>query len=299
MRFPRTLALGASLLVLLSACTTGGGSTTIKIGSDNFDEARVVAEIYAQALEANGFTVDRAGIGVGARAVTAAAIESGQIDLKPEYLGGGLAHYGGTPGRSSDENRTMLQAALAPKSITVLEYTPAQDANAFVVRRETAEEYDLAKMSDVEPVQDELRWALATDCPTNPLCAQALKDEYGLEPADVTLLGACSGPMAEALLNETVDVAELCSTSPEITINDWVVLEDDKMTQPAENIVPIVRNELLSRIDRAKFEEVLNDVSSRIDTPTLAQLYYDVSIGRQDIDAVARAWLQSEGLVGS
>ncbi len=298
MRLVRRLALGASMLALtLSACTAGGGSTAIKVGSDGFDEARVIAEIYAQALEANGFTVDRAGIGMGARAVTAAAIESGQIDLKPEYLGGGLAHYGGSPGRSPDANRTMLQEKLTPKGITVLAHTPGQDTNAFVVRKETAEQFDLATMSDVAPVQHELKWALATDCPTNPLCAQVLKDEYGLEPADVTLLGACSGPMAEALLNETVDVAELCSTSPEIKINEWVVLEDDKATQPAENLAPVVRNDLLSKIDRAKFEGVLNAVSAKIDTATLAQLYYDVAIGKQDIKDVAAAWLKSVGLV--
>jgi len=297
MRFPRRVALGASLLVLLSACTTGGGSTTIKIGSDGFDEARVMAEVYAQALEANGFTVDRAGIGLGARNVTAAAIESGQIDLKPEYIGSGLTFYGGTSTRSTEQNRSALQAALEPKGITVLDPTPAQDTNAFVVRRETADEYDLSKMSDVAPVQDELKWALATDCPTNPLCAQALKDEYGLDPQDVTLLDACSGPMAEALKNGTVDVAELCSTGPEIKVNDWVVLDDDKQTQPADNLAPIVRTAVLDKIDRSKFEGVLNDVSAKIDTNTLAQLYYDVAIEHKDIADVARDWLRSVGVV--
>jgi osmoprotectant transport system substrate-binding protein len=299
MRGLRKLALGASLLALvLSACGTGGG-VTVKIGSDGFDEARVVAEIYAQALEASGFTVDRTGIGLGARAVTAAAIESGQIDLKPEYLGGGLAHYSGTPGRSSDENKAQLQAALAGKGggITVLEYTPGQDTNAFVVRKETADELSLATMSDVAPVQNELKWALATDCPTNPLCAQALKDEYGLDPEDVTLLAPCSGPMAEALLNKTVDVAELCSTGPEITTNGWVVLEDDKQTQPAENIAPIVRNDLLAKVDQAKLTKALNDVSAKIDTATLAKLYYDVAVGHMDINDVASAWLKQVGLV--
>ncbi len=300
MRVFRKLALGASLLALsLSACSTGGSGATIKIGSDGFDEARVVAEVYAQALEAAGFTVDRAGIGLGARAVTAAAIESGQIDLKPEYLGGGLAYYGGTPGRSSAENKANLQAALAGKGggITVLDYTPGQDTNAFVVRQETADQFQLAKMSEVAPVQNELKWALATDCPTNPLCAQALKDEYGLEPTDVTLLAPCSGPMAEALLNKTVDVAELCSTGPEIKSNGWVVLEDDKGTQPAENIAPIVRNDLLAKVDRAKFDKALNDVSTKIDTQTLADLYFAVTIEHKDLKDVASAWLKSVGLV--
>ena len=302
MRFFRRLALGASVLALaLSACSTGGGGVTVKIGSDDFDEARVVAEIYAQALEAAGFRVDRAGFGLGARAVTAAAIESGQIDLKPEYLGGGLGYYKGTPGPDSDQNRTMLQEKLTAVGggITVLNYTPGQDTNAFVVRPEIADRFSLVTMSDVAKHYDELNWGLATDCPTNPLCEKALKDAYGIDPRSVTYLGACSGPMADALLNKTVDIAELCSTGPEIIVNGWVVLEDDKHTQPAENIAPIVRNDLLAKVDRTKFEKALNDVSAKIDTDTLAQLYYDVAIGKKDVAVVASAWLRSVGIITS
>ena len=298
MRMFRKLALGASALALaLSACSTGGGGATVKIGSDGFDEARVVAEIYAQALEAKGFTVDRAGIGLGTRAVTAAALESGQIDLKPEYIGSGLTYYGGASGRSSDDNKAALQARLANVGggVTVLDYTPAQDTNAFVVRKETAEQFKLTKMSEIAAVQDELKWALATDCPTNPLCAAALKTEYGIDQPDATLLDACSGPMADALKNKTVDVAELCSTGPEITTNGWVVLEDDKKTQPADNLAPIVRNDLLTKLDQAKFKDTLNAVSAKIDTKTLAQLYYDVTVNKKDLKAVASEWLKSAG----
>jgi len=301
MRFGRLLALGASLLVLFGACTTGGGSaTSIKIGSDGFDEARVVAEVYAQALEAAGFTVDRAGIGLGARAVTTPALESAQIDMKPEYLGGGLAFYDASKvSQSTETNRQELQTILNDKGggITVLNPTPGQDTNAFVVRKETADEHGLTRLSDVTAVQNELKWGLATDCPTNPVCAAALESAYQLDPQDVTLLDACSTPMADALKNGTVDVAELCSTSPEIIVNGWVRLEDDKQTQPAENIAPIVRNDLLAKVDRAKFEQTLNDVSAKIDTPTLADLYKQVSIDKKDLDDVARAWLQAQGIV--
>ncbi|HEX5147518.1 MAG TPA: glycine betaine ABC transporter substrate-binding protein, partial [Candidatus Limnocylindrales bacterium] len=136
MRLSRALALGASLLVLFSACSTGGGSKpTIKIGSDGFDEARVIAEVYAQVLEADGYTVDRAGIGLGARKVTAAALESGQIDLKPEYIGSGLVYYGGAATNDPAKNQADLQAKLTSVGggITVFAYTPGQDTNALVV----------------------------------------------------------------------------------------------------------------------------------------------------------------------
>jgi len=298
MRLSRGLVLGASLLVLLSACSTGGNKATIKIGSDGFDEAKVMAEIYAQTLEANGYTVDRAGIGLGARKVTAAAIESGQIDLKPEYIGSGLAYYApGTQTSDSDKNKTGLQTALTPKKITVLGYTPAQDTNAFVVRKETADQFSLTKVSDLTAHQNDLKWGLATDCPTNPVCAAALKSAYGLEPTQVTLIDACSGPMADALKQKTIDVAELCSTGPEIIVNGWVRLEDDKKTQPADNIAPLVRDDYLAKVDKAAFSKLLDDVSAKIDPPTLADLYKQVAVDKKDVAAVAKAWLQSQGIV--
>jgi len=241
----------------------------------------------------------RTGIGLGTRKVTAAALEKGDINLKPEYIGSGLVYYGGASGRSSADNASALQAKLAAVAggITVLDFTPAQDTNAFVVRRETADQFKLVKMSDMAAVQGQLKWALATDCPTNPLCAKALKDEYGIDQPNATLLDACSGPMADALKNKTVDVAELCSTGPEITTNGWVVLEDDKHTQPADNLAPIVRNDLLKAIDATKFKAALNEVSAKIDTTTLAKLYYDVAVGHMDLKAVAAAWLKTVGIV--
>lgn len=303
MRSFRTLALGASLLVLLSACATGGGSKpTLKIGSDGFDEARVIAEVYAQALEANGYTVDRAGIGLGTRDVTNAAIEGGQIDMKPEYLGSGLAKR--DPGKQTsnpDTNKQLLQAILTTKGggITVLGYTPGQDTNALVVRKETADEFKLAKWSDLTAVAAKLKWALATGCPTNPVCEGALKDAYGIDIAtlDLTLLDACTTPMADALKNKTVDVAELCSTSPEIVVNGWVLLADDKVTQPAENIAPIVRNDYLAKVDKAAFQKILDDVSAKIETSTLADLYKQVAVDKTDLKDVAAAWLKANGFV--
>ena len=304
MRLFRTLALGASMLVLFGACSTGGGGSkpTVKIGSDGFDEARVVAEAYAQVLEANGYTVDRAGIGAGARKVTAAALESGQIDMKPEYIGSGLVYYGGTSSNDPAKNATDLQAKLnsVGGGITVFGYTPGQDTNALVVTKEMADSKSLAKWSDLTAVAKDLKWGLATDCPTNPVCAGALKDQYGIDIStlDVTLLDACSTPMADALKAGTIDVAELCSTGPEITTNGWVVLDDDKQTQPADNIAPIVRNDLLKNLDATKFNATLNAVSAKIDTKTLAQLYYDVAVNHKDLKTVAAAFLKAAGLVG-
>jgi osmoprotectant transport system substrate-binding protein len=303
MRGFRWLALGASMLVLLSACSTGGSSKpTVKIGSDGFYEAKLVAEIYAQALEANGYTVDRTGIGIGTRDVSAAALESGQIDLKPEYIGSGLAFY--QPGAQTGDpaaNAAALQTILTGKGggITVLNYSPAADQNAFVVTQATASTYSLSTMSDVAAVQDQLKLGLAKDCPTNPVCGQALKDAYGIDISKATLLSACDTPMVQALLGGTIDLGELCSTQPDIAANNWVRLIDDKSTQPADNLAPLVRDDYLSKLgsDKDAFEKILNDVSAKLTTDDLTQLNKQVAIDNQDISAVASGWLQANGFV--
>jgi osmoprotectant transport system substrate-binding protein len=300
MRMNRALALGATLLVLLGACTSGGSKPTIKIGSDGFYEAKLMAEIYAQALEAKGYTVDRAGIGLGGRKVTAPALESGQIDLKPEYIGSGLSYYeAGKQTGDPKANQTELQNVLNGKGggIAVLDFSPAQDQNAFVVRKETADSLKLTKMSDLTAVQGQLKLGLATDCPTNPVCGQALKDAYGLDTSKATLLAACDTPMADALKNKTIDLGELCSTQPDIIVNGFVVLQDDKATQPADNLAPLVRNDFLAKVDKAAFEKILNDVSAKMDTATLTDLGKQIAVDKKDIAAVAKQWLKDAGLV--
>ncbi|HEY7600366.1 MAG TPA: ABC transporter substrate-binding protein [Candidatus Limnocylindrales bacterium] len=302
MRRNRRLALGAALLALVSACGPGGGGTLVKIGSVQFDEARVMAEIYAQVLENAGYRVDRAGIGLGARPVVAPAIESGQIDLQPEYIGSRLGHEGGSPTGDSDTNHAALQQALSGKDLSVLDYTPAIDTNAFVVRPETANDFGLETIGDLAAVQDQLTWGLPTDCPTNVLCGApgGALEQYGITQqtiAAATLLSACDTPMADALRTGTIHVAELCSTQPDILVNGWVVLEDDLNTQPADNVAPIVRDDLLAKVDRASFEKLLNDVSAAIDTPTLAELYKQVSVDHRDPAEVARDWLRAHGFI--
>ena len=307
MRFSRTLALGASVLavaVVAAACSTGGGSKpTVKVGSVGFDEARIMAEAYAQVLENAGYTVNRDGIGLGDRKVLLPALESGQIDLQPEYIGSGLgAGYGGTPTGDPAANQKALQDILTTKGggITVLNYTPAQDQNAFVVRKDTADQLKLTKMSDVAAVQSQLKLGLAKDCPTNPLCGApggALSSAYGIDTSKATLLSACDTPMADALKAGTIDLGELCSTQPDIIVNSFVVLQDDKQTQPADNISPLVRNDLLAKVDKASFEKLLNDLSAKIDTPTLAEMYKEVSVDKKDIKEVVSTFLKAQGLV--
>jgi osmoprotectant transport system substrate-binding protein len=299
MRQFRMLALGASMLVLLSACSTGGGSKpTIKIGSDGFYESKLMAEIYGQALEHNGYTVDRTGIGIGTRKVSAPALESGQFDLKPEYIGSGLAYYDATKTTGDPAaNAAALQTILAGKGITVLDYSPAADQNAFVVTKATADKYHLATMSDLTAVATTLKFGVATDCATNPVCAAAIKTAYGIDLSGALPLSACDQPMVDALTAGTIDVGELCSTQPDIAQNGWVVLTDDKHTQPADNIAPLVRDDYLAKVDKTSFEKILNDVSAKMTTADLTKLNAEYVFDKKDLAAIAKEWLTTNGFV--
>jgi osmoprotectant transport system substrate-binding protein len=295
------LALGASMLVLFSACSVGGSSKpTIKIGSDGFYESKLMAEIYGQALEHNGYTVDRTGIGLGTRKVSAPALESGKIDLKPEYIGSGLAYYDATKTTGDPaSNASALAAILSGKGggITVLNYSPAADQNAFVVTQTTATKYHLTTMSDLTAVATQLKFGVATDCATNAVCAAAIKAAYTIDLSSALPLSACDQPMVDALKAGTIDVGELCSTQPDIAQNSWVVLTDDKHTQPADNIAPLVRNDYLAKVDKTSFETILNNISAKMNTADLTKLNAEYSFDKKDISVIAKEWLTTNGFI--
>ncbi|MEA2608999.1 MAG: osmoprotectant transport system substrate-binding protein [Chloroflexota bacterium] len=329
MRTPRLLVLGSTLLVLLAACTSSGGASSapsaaasaeataaessapasaepasaaalppIRIGSDNFYESKLMGEIYAQVLEANGYTVERK-FGLGSRQERIPTMDAGQIDLVPEYVGSGLGFYDKTKiSGDGQANAAALQAAIASKGLTVLGISPGQDTNAFVVRKDTSDNLKLTKMSDLAAVQDQLKWGLPSDCDTNPLCSGALKD-YGITypPKQRSALGACDVPMATALQGKAIDLAELCSTQPAIVQFGFVTLEDDKHTQPAENIAPIVRDDYLAKVDKTAFAALLDAASAKMTTDELTKLGVEVAVNQKDVAEVAKTWLTAQGLV--
>lgn len=305
MRTNRVLALGASMLVALAACSSGGGSKAdIKIGSDNFYESKLMAEIYSQVLENAGYKVTRS-FGLGSRQDRAPAFESGQVDLVPEYVGSGLGYYDKTKTTGDGAaNKAALQAILDTKGAngaalaTVLAITPAQDSNAFVVRKDTADSLKLAKMSDLAAVQDQLKWGLPPDCDANPLCKGAL-EQYKITypPKQRQALAACDAPIAEALKGKAIDLAELCSTQPAIVQNGFVQLEDDLKTQPAENIAPLVRNDYLAKVDKIAFAALLDAASAKMTTAELTKLGVLIAVDNKDVADVAKQWLKDQGLI--
>jgi len=339
MRNSRRLAFVAMLATLLAACSSGstaaptvapasvaaatqaqatpapasvapsaaapsaatGPLPTVRIGSDNFYESKLMAEIYAQVLEHAGYTVDRH-LGLGSRQAREPLLEQGQVDLVPEYIGSGLGYYDkSAPTGDAQSNHDKLAAILKTKGggIEVFGFTPAQDQNVAVVRKDTATADNLSKMSDLAAVQDKLKWGLPPDCDTNPLCKDALQS-YGINypPKQRTALAACDAPIAQALQAKTIDLAWLCSTQPAIAQFGFVALQDDKKTQPADNIAPLVRDDFLAKVpDKAAFQKLLDDVSSKLTTEMLLTMGTDVAVNNKDIAVVAKDWLTQNGLL--
>jgi osmoprotectant transport system substrate-binding protein len=309
MRRYRGVALGASVLALIiSACTAGGSSQSagqsaaaekpkVIVGSANFYESTLVAEMYAQALEAKGYTVERK-LNLGARTLTNDALKSGQLNLMPEYIGSEARELKAEATGDPAQTAANLKKALEPLGLTLLDVAPGQDQNGFVVRQETADKYSLKTLSDLAAVTDPLKWGLPPECKTNPSCHQALLDSYGIDTnkLQVVPLAPCSAPMAEALNSSNIDVAELCTTQPAIVQFNFVLLADDKHSQPVDNMAPVVRKDLLDAAP-PDFAETLNAVSAKLTTDELTALGVEI-VGNKKTEAdVAKKWLTDNGLI--
>lgn len=307
MRRYRTAVLGASLLALLvSACTAGGNSTApsaggatkpaVTIGSEGFDESQLLAEIYAQALESHGYSVTRQDF--GSRKLAMPSLDSNAINVLPEYIGSLVRFLQGEATGDTAETVANLAAVLGPKNLTVLDAAPAQDGDGFVVRQETADLYGLVTMSDLALVADQLTWGLPLECSDNPSCGPGLKDVYGIDIAKLQVenLNACSGEMATALNESGIDVAEVCTTQADIERYNFVLLQDDHKLIPAQNIAPVVRNDLLAAAPD-DFETILNAVSAKLTTEELTKLNVRVSVNHESLEDVAAQWLGDQGLV--
>lgn len=297
---------GATLvagLLLLSSCQGDDAPVvrhppgSVRVGSFDFPESVLLGEIYAAALEQHGVDVVRQ-LGTGPREAVAPALEQDLVDLVPEYLGTSLTFVTlgeAVPSSVPAAVHEDLVRAYAARDIAVLDYAPAQDHNAIAVTRETAEEHGLAAISDLRPVAGQMTFGGPPECPERPLCLQGLESKYGLRFEAFQALDV-AGPMTVAALSGgEVDVALLFSTDPSFENADLAVLRDDRDLQPAENVVPVVREEVVARLDPSALEAI-DKVSARLTTEVLRSLNEQLALDLEPAD-VALAWLRAEGLV--
>jgi osmoprotectant transport system substrate-binding protein len=268
---------------------------TIVVGvSGAFAENQLVAEMYAQILEHAGYTVERA-FDLRSREVSQSALESGQIDLKPEYLSSLALFLDSHAQASSDPADVARQVggALQPKGITVLTPSPAQDTNQFVANAKTAEEFNLTTLSSLAAVADRLTIGAPPECPLRPFCLTGLRDVYGILFEDFVPLDA-GGPLTvAALTSDDVQIALMFSTDPSIEANGFIPLLDDKHLQDAENITPVIRTDKLNDEVRRR----LDAMSARLSSDRVTELVGKVVIDGQDVAAVATEFLAANGLL--
>lgn len=269
----------------------------VKMGSTNFGEQLILAEVYAQALEASGFRVERQ-LNLGSREAVEPALEAGRIDLYVEYLATMLAFVTrGSQLGSSDAAAThrQLAAALQPLGISVLDYAPAVNTNGFVVTRATADRYFLSKLSDLTPVADRLTFGGPPECPVRPFCLVGLQQTYGITFRGFRILDTGGPQTVSALESGQIDVGLLFTTDPLIQTKQFILLADDRNLQLADNVAPVVRTDLLNRAP-PEFRATLNEVSSRLTTSELTALNGRVILEGQSPSDAASSWLQGQGL---
>lgn len=307
-RSRRAVVSSVAMLMLPLACSEGRQGDTapepleddaITVGSFDFDESMLVAEIYSQALEAKGFEVQRA-FSLGPREFLGPALRSGLVEFVPEYAGTALDFISLGEADPSDDaagTHAQLQAVLRGSGIRVLDAAPAQNANVFVVTRATAGEHDLQRLSDLIPLAEEMTFGGPPECASRRLCLGGLRDVYDVRFGEVLTLDA-SGPLTrQALDGAHIDVGLMFSTDPALAGGEYVVLEDDHNLQPAENITPLVRAEVVERWGN-ECTDVIDAVSARLTSATMQRLNVRISddAGPDAMQRVAADWLQSEGL---
>ena len=300
-RLFRNRILGATVVALAlvaAACGSGEGSDTegptIVVGSTNFGEQEILGEIFAQALENAGYPVETK-FQLGSREVVNPALKSGEIDLMAEYTGTLLTFEGGTSSTDSDETHSDLITVMEGQGITVLDYAPAQDKNGFVVTADTASQFGFEKVSDLAAENGNLVLGGPPECPSREFCLIGLTDVYGLEFASFQPLDV-GGPLTVAALDGgEIDVGLLFTSDGVIAAKGYVLLADDKLLQPAENIVPVIRTAVLDEYD-SSLSDLLNDVASRITTAELSELNKRFGLDAEDADTLAKEWLTENGL---
>jgi osmoprotectant transport system substrate-binding protein len=271
--------------------------TSVAVGSFDFTESRIVAELYTQVLSKAQIPVRQAGA-LASREVLEPALEQGIVDLVPEYTGSAIEFLDAGERKATNDpakNAELLRAAFDPRGVDVLDIAPAQNKNAVAVTSQTATRMNLKRVSDLRAVAGTLVFGGPPECSERPLCLGGLRDVYGLRFRSVKTLDAAGPATVAALESGEVDVGLLFTTSPQVAAKGFVLLEDDLGLQPAENLVPAVRREVRA-LHGDRLTSALNELSAKLTTEALTAMNRAVELEGQAVRAVARAWLRDNGL---
>ena len=295
--------LAAVLALITAACGSsnplGGGEVSgdlksVVVGSADFPESKIIAEIYAQALEANGFTVGRQ-FGIGSRETYIPAVRDHSIDLIPEYTGNLLQYFDKNTKVTTPDDVLLALFRTLPGDLSILNPSPAEDKDTVAVSEATAKKWNLKSIADLAAHSPEVKFGAPSEFLNRTEGLPGLKAKYGLDvpPNNFVAISDGGGPATvRALVDGTVTAADIFSTSPAIKENNLVVLEDPKNNFLAANVVPLVSSQKKSD----ELKTVLDAVSAKLTTEDLIELN-TATEGNAGIDPdeAARKWVQDNG----
>ncbi|HEY1829601.1 MAG TPA: ABC transporter substrate-binding protein [Acidimicrobiales bacterium] len=304
MRLSRLL-LGCATLASLGALGTVATATpaaaaskpNIIIGSTNFEEQAIMANLYGDVLKNAGYpvTVEPA---TGTRAVVVPALEKGQIDLEADYAGS-LVNFlnNGVSTPVANNIATAipsLKKSLASYGVTVLPAAPALDTNVFVVTKATAKKDHLTTISSLKPYASKFILGGPPECPTTAGCEPGLKTTYGLNFASFKPTDEAGPVSVAALKNGEVQVVELFSSDGNVVTNNFVALTDNKHLEAADYITPVIRKS----VDTPAVAKLINEVDAKLTTAQISKLNILVTGPKKELPTtVAESWLKAEHLL--
>jgi osmoprotectant transport system substrate-binding protein len=293
---PRRIARWCAALVLLTACGTGtespaAGDDAIRFASYDFQENQILVELYAEGVRRAGLPVS-VDHGTGTREVVLPALEQGVVDVVADYLGTALVFTlppGADLPAEPKEMKSLLDDAMNDRGVVALQPARAEDQNGFAVTTAFASEHGTATLSDLAPLAPDLVLGAPPECPDRPLCLPGLRDVYGLQFGEFRAMQT-RGATVEALLAGQIDVGLLETTDARLEIAPVTLLIDDRALQPHENVVPLVRDDVVERWGN-DLTDALDETSARLTTVGLVRLNQAVELdGLTPKEAAAQWW---------
>ena len=287
------------VLAIIAALAFAGQASaqTLKVGSKNFTEQFIVAELYAAALEAAGFKVERK-INLGATLVAHEALKSGAIDLYPEYTGTGLGAVmklqGPTETSPQKAYQTVKDFYEKEFKLTWLKPSGVNNGYAMVVRPETARSMNLKTLSDLAKVAGKMKLGAGPEFGDRRDGLKGFKEVYGIEFGEFRQFAALR-LRYEALIQKQIDIANGFATDWQIAAEKFTALSDDKNLFPPYYLAAVVRMDTVA--SNPKAVEALLKVGGLIDNPTMQELNRLVEVEKKEPRAVAAAFLKTNGVI--
>lgn len=287
---------GAGALSLLGAGALVGcsekGSDAVTVGSKAFTEGVILSELYALALEDAGLKVNRSFEISGSLIHT--ALESGDIDLYPEYTGTGLISVlKMDPITDPDAAYDTVKDEYKKQfDLVWLDKSEAADGQGLVIRTEAAKRLGIKTISDLQEHAGELRFASQGQFDERADGLPALESVYGpFDWKDHAVFD--EGLKYQVLANDEMDVTPAYTTEAQLTDDAFTLLEDDKHVWPPYNVAPVVRAEILDA--HPQIEAALKRVNDALTTEELTRLNARVDIDKEEYEDVARDFFESIG----